>query len=204
MRPERRSVPGLAEKLPALEASLQPDASPRNVMRVAEGLWLLGRSDRAVDLLTPLVNGAPSLVAPRVLMSWCYEDAGKAAEARQVRRRIAELDPANPFGETEAEEPPVADPAPGKDSREIVLEPDAAVPAGEAEAEPERSLTEAELKEVPPGPLYSATLAEIFAKQGFQEKAIEIYRRLEKLSPESDDVRSRIRALEEQAGGTTS
>jgi hypothetical protein len=75
-------------------------------------------------------------------------------------------------------------------------------PDAELEAEPERALDAAQLREVPPSPLYSVTLAEIFAKQGFQEKAIEIYRRLELQDPGRSDLAGRIRALEEQVGGT--
>jgi hypothetical protein len=84
--------------------------------------------------------------------------------------------------------------------------PDAGTPDEEPErqAEPERALTEEELRDVPPEPLYSATLAEIFAKQGFEEKAIEIYRELQRAHPERVDVRQRIRALERQRDGTLS
>ena len=100
MRPERRAVPGLADELPALEASLGEDASPRNVMRVAEGLWLCGRPGDATEILRPLARGDRTLIAPRVLLAWCLEDQGLEAEAEVCRREVAELDPANPYGMT--------------------------------------------------------------------------------------------------------
>lgn len=69
-------------------------------------------------------------------------------------------------------------------------------PDEELEAEPERALTEAELADVPPSPLYSATLAEIFERQGFEEKAMEIYAEVVRTHPERVDLRERIAELE--------
>ncbi|NNE42729.1 MAG: hypothetical protein HKN12_00845 [Gemmatimonadetes bacterium] len=156
-------------------------------MRVAEGLWLVGRPGEAIDILRPLTRGDQKLIAPRVLLAWCLEDDGREAEAEVCRRDVAALDPSNPYGVTGA----VPDAAPDDDD----------VPEDELQAEPERALSEAELRAVPPGPLYSATLAEIFAKQGFQEKAIEIYREIERADPDRPDVQQRIRSLEEQLEG---
>ena len=201
MRPERRAVPGLAEELPALEASLGEDPSPRNVMRVAEGLWLAGRPGEALEILKALVRGDQALIAPRVLLAWCLEDCGRDAEAEVCRREVALLDPSNPYG--------VSGGVPDRGTSDGVAAASEGgetaragdgyqAPREEVEAEPERSLTEQELRAVPPGPLYSATLAEIFAKQGFQEKAIEIYREIEKADRDRPDVRERIQSLEEQ------
>jgi tetratricopeptide (TPR) repeat protein len=203
MRPERRSVPGLANEIDDLRAALSADGSPRNVMRAAEALWLLDRPESALELLRPLVRESPALVAPRILLAWCAEDAGHPAE----------LDPANPYARHEVPSPePAAIPAaiPEERAREASA-PEPGIPPAvaapeepddEMQAEPERALDAAQLREVPPSPLYSATLAEIFAKQGFQEKAIEIYRRLALQDPGRSDLAGRIRALEEQAGGT--
>jgi tetratricopeptide (TPR) repeat protein len=66
----------------------------------------------------------------------------------------------------------------------------------ESEAEPERALTAEELADIPPSPLYSATLAEIFERQGFEEKAMEIYAEVVRTHPERVDLRERIAELE--------
>lgn len=206
MRPERKSVPGLADVIDDLEGSLTADRSPRNVMRIAEALWLLEQPDRALDVLRPLVHESPELIAPRILLSWCADDAGLSEEAERERAQAAALDPANPYARpTAAPAPSAAEPPEPGIAAEAEPAPVAVSlpgPDPELEAEPERALDAADLREVPPGPLYSATLAEIFAKQGFQEKAIEIYRRLALQDPARSDLHSRIRALEEQAGGT--
>jgi tetratricopeptide (TPR) repeat protein len=168
MRPHLPPVPGLNEELPELVSSLDQDLSSRNVMRVAEALWRAGRPEGAIELLEPLAERDRSAIAPYVLLGWCYEDAGKADEARDAFRVVHDLDPANPF----ARRDPVAEePAPSLP------------PGGEKEAEPEDALTEAEMREIPPSPLYSRTLGRIFENQGFEEKAREIYARVEELDP---------------------
>jgi len=211
MRPERRSVPGLEEEVPALEALLADDPSPRDVMMVAEGLWLLGRPERALDLLDRLAAENPSLIAPRVLAAWCCEDVGRREEALRHREAVAAMDPANPFArETEAEapapEPVVAaaeEPVGEEEEKEKEDEGDVAATKAiddELLAEPERPLTEEELRAIPPGPLYSVTLADIFARQGFHEKAVQILRDLDRQGLASEEARDRLRALEEQLG----
>lgn len=71
----------------------------------------------------------------------------------------------------------------------------------EREAEPESALTPDELRSIPPSPLYSATLGEIFEKQGFDEKAIEIYREVVRQNPDREDLLARIEALESRVAG---
>ena len=71
----------------------------------------------------------------------------------------------------------------------------------EAEAEPERALTAEQMADIPPSPLYSATLAEIFERQGFEEKAMEIYAEVVRAHPERVDLRERIAELERRFPG---
>jgi predicted Zn-dependent protease len=238
MRPEPRNVPGLAEALPALESSLHEDASPRNRMRVAEGLWLAGRVAEAAALLEPWVHAEPDAIAPRVLLAWVYEDLGRAGDAVRLWSAVRVLDPANPFavpgdaaGEVAPPEvppnpegvaaaavapravaespdapPSVAEPVPAAEAPSIasadappVGRPVAETP--ESQAEPERPLTREELAEIPPDPLYSATLAEIFAKQGFEEKAIQILQEVLRQHPDRSDLATRMAELERRLPG---
>ncbi|MGH2571335.1 MAG: hypothetical protein ACRDGR_08925, partial [bacterium] len=95
-----------------------------------------------------------------------------APEAGRMFEVVHDLDPANPFAHPRH---------PGAIAPEREAPPER---AGEREAEPEESLTAEELEGVPPGPLYSMTLGRIFEKQGFEEKAQEIYDEIQRRGPE--------------------
>lgn len=188
MRPDFRPIPGLADELTALQDSLAVDPAPRNVMRVAEALWISGRARDAARLLEPLVHDSPNAIAPRLLLGWCYEDCGLAEMSRKSIEIVRTLDPANPLlrpSSVKVEEPASGE-APSVDR--------------ERAAEPEAALTVEELREVPPSPLYSGTLGQIFESQGFEEKAIEIYREVVRLNPSREDLLARIEALESRVG----
>jgi hypothetical protein len=74
--------------------------------------------------------------------------------------------------------------------------------AAERQAEPEAALTPEDLRAIPPFELMSATLGEIFERQGFDEKAIEIYREVVRRNPGREDLLARIAVLEGRAGGS--
>ncbi len=171
MRPDPRPVPGLAEALPELQSRLEKDASPRNLVLVAEAFWLAGHPELALEALDPAIARNEGGVAIRLLAGWCYEDLGLPRDAEAAFEAVRKTDPANPYA---------------------AGDPHAVT---ERAAEPERALSPEELSEVPPGPLYSATLAEIFEKQGFEGKALEIYREIVRLHPERDDLHQRIDEL---------
>ena len=190
-------VPRPAERLPELEESLQRDASPRNVMLVAEAFRQSGHSARAAELLHPVVTREPTRISPRVLLAWCQEDLGRVEDAHAMLESVRALDPGNPFAREPEPSRPVRptfvvrapDPA---EAAARTLPPPAPAADPEMEAEPERPLTPGELSRVPPGPLYSATLAEIFEKQGFEDKAIEIYEEVVRRHPDRRGLRDRI------------
>jgi tetratricopeptide (TPR) repeat protein len=188
MRPEFRSIPGLTEQLAALQDSLAVDSAPRNVMRVAEALWISGRARDAARLLEPLVHELPNAISPRLLLGWCYEDCGLAEMSRKSLDIVRTLDPANPY----------LRPSPVKNEEDSSRESPKL--EGERAAEPEAALTVDELRQVPPSPLYSGTLGQIFESQGFEEKAIEIYREVVRMNPNREDLLARIEALEGRAG----
>ena len=188
MRPEPRSIPGLNERLSELEGSLAQDPAPRNVMRVAEAYWISGRAREAAHLLEPLVHDSPHAIAPRLLLGWCYEDCGLAEMSRKSIDIVRSLDPANRYLRL-----------PSVKSEEV-LAGEPARAGSEKEAEPEPALTIEELRSVPPSPLYSGTLGQIFESQGFEEKAIEIYREVVRLNPSREDLLARIEALESRVG----
>jgi tetratricopeptide (TPR) repeat protein len=202
-------VPGLPGALPELELSLLDDRSPRNVVRVAEAFWLAGEPKRSIRLLELLLAEERETIAARILLGWCYEAAERPADAARIWNELARLDPENPFAGEPADattaEPPAKtlaedEPLVGRTPPPVALEPAAAVQESprdsEHEAEPEAELTAADLEHVPPAHLYSATLAEIFERQGFAEKALEIYREIVRRNPERRDLVARIELLE--------
>ncbi len=188
MRPEPRPRAELLDSLAKLESDAWADPSPRNVMGLADALRLAGRPERAIEVLFPLLAEDAAAISPRVLMAWCLRDVGRDVEADAALDTVRALDPANPFGR-----PGVARAA----SAASVPRPAGPAPlaGGEAEAEPERSLTPEELSRIPPSPLYSATLAEIFERQGFEEKAIQIYEQVVRAHPDRTDLAHRIAML---------
>jgi predicted Zn-dependent protease len=194
MRPESGTVPDLLEALKRLEAEVWSDPSPRNVMGLADAYRLAGRPERAAEVLAPLLAEDTAAIAPRVLLAWCLDAAGRGQEAASARDTVRALDPANPFGRAPGPSSPAGTPdsasRPAADGTR----------SGESEAEPERALTPEELARVPPGPLYSATLAEIFERQGFEEKALQIYEQVVRAHPERVDLSARIATLRDRRG----
>lgn len=184
MRPEPRPRADLLDSLAKLESDAWADPSPRNVMGFADALRLAGRPERAIEVLFPLLAEDAAAISPRVLLAWCLRDVGRDVEADAALDTVRALDPANPFGRPGPDRP-----AAGRRAGAVAM-------AGtEAEAEPERSLTPEELSRIPPSPLYSATLAEIFERQGFEEKAIQIYEQVVRAHPERTDLQRRIELL---------
>jgi len=81
--------------------------------------------------------------------------------------------------------------------RRVAAPPAPALPAPPAPApEPERAQAPAPAPDSASGELTSATLAELYFKQGFPEKAIEVYRQLVAREPDNDRLRRRIAELE--------
>jgi tetratricopeptide (TPR) repeat protein len=195
MRPHLPPVPGLVDALPELVESLTEDLSSRNVMRVAEALWRVGQTARAVELLAPLTERDRSAIAPHVLLGWCYEDTGQPDKAFEAFRLVYELDPANPYARAhveadvaaEATIPPPRDPETATEEAVTLEEPMSTAAELELEAEPEEPLSDEELREVPPGPLYSKTLGDIFEKQGFDQKAQESYAEIKRRGLDQGD-----------------
>lgn len=159
------------------------------------------------------------------MASWAEPTAQRVSPAQEVPLfQEPDLE-----AETASSEPPAELPGPGagKDvifggERPAVTDADAApaeqeVDAGEAEhSELLDALEESgerpqfgSVKAEPPEPsgnenlvgLNTTTLAELYARQGFPEKAIEIYQRILLANPDNEDVKQRVRALMRRIDG---
>ena len=69
---------------------------------------------------------------------------------------------------------------------------------------PVRETEPAPAPESASGELTSATLAELYFKQGFPEKAIEVYRQLVEREPGNDRLRRRLAELQDTPSPTAS
>ncbi|MDP6530180.1 MAG: tetratricopeptide repeat protein [Gemmatimonadota bacterium] len=183
LRPVPPILPGLNRALPDLESSLAEDSSARNVVKVAEANWMSGRLERAMELLEELVSGNADTISGRVLLGWCYDEAGRGEDRRRIHEEALALDPDNARL--------VSEPGSGR-ARCVAPSPSGRT---EAEAEPEAALTEKELEDALPTPLYSGTLAGILERQGFDGKALEIYEAVVREYPDREDLRMRIQEL---------
>ncbi len=130
------------------------------------------------------------------------ETAESSVESRQSRELPTSLDPhavlseAEPVAELEAspetgaEVPP---PSPEEKARGFseYLEPE---PAAEERATEESEVAPPE--GAPPGkPIVTVTLAEIYERQGFKEKALETYQQLLNADPTNAEIRARVEEL---------
>jgi pentatricopeptide repeat protein len=59
-------------------------------------------------------------------------------------------------------------------------------------------------EESPSGELTSPTLAELYFKQGFPDKAVEVYRELVEREPDNDRLRRRLAELEDDRSASAS
>ena len=151
------------------------------------------------------------------LLAGALEARGALAQARDARARLAELEsvgaaeepqpepvlemadlaPEETGGSPEAEAVlDIAELAP--DEAEAVVDVAALAPEGEPAAEdlPSDELPEGE-------PLVTRTIAELYARQGLTERALDVYRQLLQLTPGDPELRRRVAELEGTAGAET-
>ena len=120
---------------------------------------------------------------------------GEETGARQLLLQARQLSPADPVINklllSLPEESPVVDPV----EEEVAPVVETEEPVEDKETEGEQDPEEGEESSTPP--LASATLADLYLKQGLTEQALEVYRRLSAEDPDNLEFRRRIRDLEE-------
>lgn len=206
------------------------DPKGRAFAPLADAYRRAGDLDEAADLVEEGTDRLPDFVAGHLVAARVYRDRGEGDGAHRAFRRVLELDPENlealrgaavlaeESGRTgEALElwQRLARLDPGEEAaavhiRELKLrhfrvaegaESDAA--SGEAEAAPatgeeseDHDGGEGEETEV-----YTRTMAELYVRQGLEERAVEVYRRLAEQRPDDEELRSRLEELESRRGG---
>lgn len=201
MTPDTRD---LAESVVVLESELAENPSPRTFAPLAEAYRLLGRTEDAVRTASGGVEAYPGHAGIRVVLARALSDAGDDEGALDAFRAVLELDPDNleaaafvtecPSPETPAPgpepEPGPADdrgsfrPTTGTLSEELAHLADLFAPVSAARRD-WRSDGE-------PSGIATLTLAEIYARQGLNDKAAEVCEAILEREPENEEARLRL------------
>lgn len=140
---------------------------------LARAWYDAGEIDRARQEAEAVVKSAPeNLVALRLLASIC-RDQGDNGGLRRALGAIVSLDPADEEALSELKG----------------LEPNGEPVLGALAGGPDRKGRE----------IVTRTLAEIYAAQGYYDRAIEIYRKLCLLEPSDESLRRRMEELRQKA-----
>jgi len=167
-----------------LRTALEKDPGSLAFVGLAHVVLERGEPDEAVRLCRDGLLRHPNHSTGHLLLGLALERSGREEDALGAFRQVIELDPGNRIAKTrlgearrkgisgsEPKAPPAARPLPATD-----------------EEEPEGDLGE----EIA---FFTFSLAEVYEKQGFFERALTIYQRVLTLQPDREDVRGRIREL---------
>ncbi len=191
--------------LQALEAECASVASPRPFAPLAEAYRLAGRPDDALRVSTKGLEAFPDHIAIRLVLARALMDAGQPGAAHEQYRRVLERDPGNQeaeasLGDDEAEATPPDDAEPVSDggppsepgtlSSELQHLSDLfAEPAGSREA--------------PPDSISTLTLAEIYARQGATDRAIEVCEAILRRNPDHREAAARLEEYRRELASLT-
>jgi tetratricopeptide (TPR) repeat protein len=179
MTPDTRD---LAENVVALESELAENPSPRTFAPLAEAYRLLGRLEDAVKTASTGVESYPGHAGIRVVLARALSDAGDEESALDAFRTVLELDPDNleatafvtGHGAPEAS-PPASEALEGPESirattgtlsEELAHLADLFAPLSDARRD---WRSDDELSGIA-----TLTLAEIYSRQGLNDKAAEV------------------------------
>lgn len=214
--------PSLEEEIQELEARLGSDSDPdgRAFAALADAYRRAGSLDRAVALLEDGLERHPTLTVAHLVAGRVHRARGEAERAERAYRRVVELD--GEHGEALRALAEIAeDRGRNGEARELyhrlaLAEPEDAG-ARDSLRRLKRQHFEELLGEPAPGPtsgadpfstspegerpaIYTRTMAELYARQGLMERAIEIYERLLEETPDDEVVRERLEELRHGTG----
>jgi pentatricopeptide repeat protein len=194
----------ISDLVGTLERELADRPSPRVFAPLAEAYRMQGRLEDAARIARSGLADHPRHVGVAVVLARVLLDAGRADEAREAYEAVRRLDPANaeasaflaPSASAEQQPPRAvkADSAPleglGTLSRELDQLADlfsVRVTGGHGGADDELD------------GIATLTLAEIYAKQGLHEKAVEVCERMLERNPGDEEVRGKLEAYKAAA-----
>ncbi len=173
-----RSVPDGGPALPMLDTSEEP--TPRADATRDESH---DRTGQTVEFTVPSV-------------------ARRAADEPQRRTTLPEMEfDRNAAEEARNEMPPELPPSVIAAEAELMAadQPEEATQASEATSASEAAPAKEAAPSTPPAPFVTATMAELFVRQGFREQALDVYRQLLASNPRDEGIRARIAELQPPA-----
>jgi tetratricopeptide (TPR) repeat protein len=191
----------LTRALRTLEGALSSGESPRVLAPLAEAQRLRGEIGEAIRTAERGIGAFPDHVGIRIVLARALVDAGRGDEAQRAYREVLDRDPGN--FEAQAFLTPV------ERSVEPVEDERAAAPDEQARAESpgglheeladfanlfsaRRSLDETSDERDPLSGIATITLAEIYARQGLFDRAVEVCETILERSPGNEHARAKL------------
>jgi tetratricopeptide (TPR) repeat protein len=195
----------------ALEEALTRGDSPRALAPLAEAQRLRGEIEEAIRTAEHGVAAFPDHVGIRIVHARTLSDAGRTGEARQAYREVLDRDPSNlearaflDEGETPGERAEAVTAA-GSDEladkgRVGGLNEELADLADLFSERPR--LDEGFDDRDPLSGIATVTLAEIYARQGLVDRAVEVCETVLERSPDNEQARARLEQYRRQLATT--
>ena len=173
-----------AVEAPADRLRTAVESDPSSLAFVALAHLGLGRGDHegAIRICTEGLEYHPNHSTGRLVLGLALERAGREEEAQLAFRQVLETDPGNRIanqrlGEAFRRGATVPEPQAPPKPRPPPAEEEDAIDLGDEIA------------------FFTISMAEVYEKQGFFERALSIYQRVLSLQPDRAEVRDRIREL---------
>ncbi len=182
------------ESLDRLRQAWDRDPGSLAFVPLGESLRRRGDLDEAIRITRSGLGHKPNHSSGHLVLGRCFFDKGEFSEAIREFEEVISLDSKNTLalrllglalkakGWNEEGDAPVAT----RVERERDREPDTAFEVG----------TRASLEDPLDIEFFTKTMGEIFERQGFLRKALEVYQRLLAAHPDRSDIRERIEAIE--------
>ncbi len=185
------------DTLRALEAECDSAASPRAFAPLAEAYRLAGRLEDARRVAGTGLEAFPEHHGMRLVLARTLMDSGDQGAAREQYGRVLERDPSNQeaaaslaaCGEQGAEPKPAVESHAGEPEP---LNLDHGSLSSELEHLSDLFATPAGPRDAPPDAIATLTLAEIYARQGATDRAIEVCEAILRRDPDDREAAARL------------
>jgi|GEM_PF-3949746 len=187
----------LKDTLGALEIALSRGESPRALAPLAEARRLRGEIEDAIRTATGGVEAFPEHVGVRIVLARALADAGRRTEAEEVYRAVLDRDPENVearvFLVPEAPLPRTAPEAAAAAAGAVsprTLHDELSNLADLFSTRPELDEETADADDL--SGIATLTLAEIYARQGLPDRAIDVCETILRRDPDDREAKARL------------